>query len=399
MQQTYIDRFCPTGALRILAPGASPRVTNMELFFDLVYVFSIIQLSHFLLAHQTWLGALEAATLFAAVWWAWNYTAWATNWVDPNHTSGRLLIVVLMGCAFLMAVAMPEAYGSGAGLFVGAYVAMALIRAGYMALLFRGQRMGQNYAQLMAWSGISGLFWIAGAFLPDQRLGLWIAAVVIDYAAPYVGFWLPRVGATPMESWPLRGLHLLERNQQVFIIALGESILLMGGLLAKQPLQADVIAAAAIGFILIICLWWVYFVYLAEVGEHRFGHASDHTRLARAGLAYAHGVMICGAIVVAVAIELIVAHPRGAIHAPTALIAFAGPTIFLVGSAMFHRTMASKLPLSYLIAVLALAAWSGLALTLHLNGLWLGSAVLVVMMVLAALAHREGHAVGPPSHA
>ncbi len=391
MQQTLVDRLFPTRALRSLAPGAHPRVTNMELFFDLVYVFSIVQLSHFLLAHESWLGALEAVTLFAAVWWAWNYTAWATNWVDPNHTSGRLLMAFLMGCALLMAVAMPEAYGSRAGLFVGAYVAMALVRAGYMALLFRGQRMGQNYAQLMAWSGISGLFWVAGAMLPDHRLGLWIAAVVIDYSAPYVGFWLPKLGSTPMESWPLRGLHLLERNQQVFIIALGESILLMGGLLAKQPLQADVIAAAAIGFALIVTLWWIYFVYLAEAGEHSFGHAADHTRLARAGLAYAHGVMVCGAIVVAVAIELIVAHPHDSIHAPTAVIALAGPTIFLVGSAMFHRTMASKLPLSYLFAVLALAAWCALALTLHLNGLWLGAGVLAVMMLVAAFAHREGH--------
>jgi low temperature requirement protein LtrA len=87
-----------------------------------------------------------------------------------------------------------------------------------------------------------------------------------------------------------------------------------------------------------------------------------------------------------------VAHPHDAIHAPTAVIAFAGPTIFLVGSAMFHRTMASKLPHSYLIAVLALAAWCALALTLHLNGLWLGAGVLAVMMMVAAFAHREGHA-------
>jgi low temperature requirement protein LtrA len=266
---------------------------------------------------------------------------------------------------------------------------MALIRAGYMALLFRGQRMGRNYAQLLAWSGISGLFWIAGAVLPEHRVWLWIAAVLIDYAAPYAGFWLPAAGATPMESWPLRGLHLLERNQQVFIIALGESILLLGGLLVSQPLHADVVAAAGIGFVLIFSLWWIYFVQLAEAGEQRFHHATDHTRLARAGLAYAHGVMVCGAIVVAVAIELIVAHPHDAIHAPTALIAFAGPTIFLVGSAIFHGTMAQRLPVNYLVAVPALAAWVWLALTLHLNGLWLGAGVLAVMSTLAALAHRE----------
>ncbi|MDZ4395396.1 MAG: low temperature requirement protein A [Cypionkella sp.] len=265
---------------------------------------------------------------------------------------------------------------------------MAVIRAGYMALVFRGQRMGQNYAQLCAWSAISGLFWVAGAVLPEQRVWLWIVAVLLDYAAPYHGFWLPRFGATPMQSWPLRGLHLLERNQQVFIIALGESVLLLGGLLVEHPLQVDVLVAAGLGFMLILSLWWIYFVHLSEAGEHGFAHSSDHTKLARAGLAYAHGVMVCGAIVVAVAIEMIVAHPLESVHAPVALIATAGPAIFLAGS----RTMAQKLPFSYLAAVLGLAVWGGLCLMLHLNGLWLGAGVLAVMLALASFAHGKADA-------
>lgn len=385
-------RLVPKAALRTLAAGESPRVTNIELFFDLVYVFTIIQLSHFLLAHATWLGALEAMTLFAAVWWAWNYTSWATNWLNPDHASGRGLMVILMGCALLMAIAMPQAFSSRAGLFVGAYVSMAVIRAAYMAIVFRGETMGRNYTQLCAWSLISGLFWIAGALLPDARLLLWIVAVIIDYAAPYAGFWLPGMGATPMESWPLRGLHLLERNQQVFIIALGESILLLGGLLVGHELHADIVVAAIIGFLLIVTLWWIYFVHLTESGEHRFTHEADHTKLARTGLAYAHGIMVCGAIVVAVAIELIVAHPHDAIHVPVAIIAAAGPSIFLLGSALFLRTMAQKMPLTYLAAAAALVLWSGVAYALHFPGLWLGGGVLAVMLVLASACGRREEA-------
>ncbi|BCH29332.1 membrane protein [Mesorhizobium sp. L-8-10] len=384
MSRTLLDRIVPTSALRSLGERDMPRVTNMELFFDLVYVFTIIQLSHFLLDHQSWMGALQAATLFAAVWWAWNYTAWATNWVDPNHPSGRLLIVVLMACALLMAIAMPYAYSSRAELFVGAYVAMAIIRAAYMALVFRGQRMGRNYAQLGAWSAISGCFWIAGALLPELRVWLWIVAVLLDYAAPYVGFWLPGISSTPMESWPLKGLHLLERNQQVFIIALGESILLLGGMLVGNALGADSVIAAAIGFLLIVSLWWLYFVHLTETGEHRFAHDGDHTKLARASLAYAHGVMVCGAIVVAVAIELIVAHPRDAVHAPAVIITAAGPGIFLAGSALFHRVMARSIRPAYWIAVVLIALWSSLSLVMHLSGLWLGAGVLATMILLAA---------------
>ena len=383
------DHSTPRSVLRNDGPAGKTRVTNMELFFDLVYVFTIVQLSHYLIEHETWLGALQAATLFAAVWWAWNYTAWATNWLDPDHPGGRLLMVVLMACALMMAVGMPGAFTARAGLFVGAYVAMGLIRAGYMALAFGNQQMGRNYAQLCAWSAISGLFWIAGVFLPGMRLPLWIIAVVIDYGAPYINFWLPGPGGTPMHTWTLKGLHLLERNQQVFIISLGESILLLGGLLVGKELGAGIVVAAAIGFLLIVSLWWIYFVHVTETAEHRFQHEADHARLARAGLAYAHGIMVCGAIVTAVAIEMIVARPVEAIHAPVALIAAAGPSIFLLGSTIFHRTMAQRMPLSYVVAIAALVCWSLLALTLHLNGIWLGAGVLAVMVALAGTGRAE----------
>ena len=388
-----LQRIIPPGALRDLAPEETPRVTTMELFFDLVYVFTIIQLSHYLLEHASWLGALEYATLFAAVWWAWNYTAWAANWLNPDHPSGRGLMVILMGCALLMAVAAPQAFSDRAGLFAIAYVAMALIRAGYMAFVFRGQVMGRNYAQLGAWSAMSGMFWVAGVLIEPIRLELWIVAVLIDYAAPYAGFWLPGQGATPMSSWALRGLHLFERNQLIFIIALGESILLLGGYLVSHEIHFDTGLAALIGFLLIVTLWWIYFVDLSEPGEHRFKHETEHASLARAGLAYAHGVAVCGAIVTAVAIEMIVAHPYDPIHAETALIAFAGPSLFLLGCTIFHRVTAERLRAMYLLAVAALAVWGWVTLSLHLNGLWLGAGVLLIMMSLVALGHRSGNAV------
>lgn len=386
---SFLHRIVPPAALRDLGPDETPRVTTMELFFDLVYVFTIIQLSHYLLAHATWGGALEYVTLFAAVWWAWNYTAWAANWVNPDHPSGRVLMMVLMGCALLMAIAAPEAFSDRAALFAGAYVAMALIRAGYMAFVFRGTQMGQNYAQLGAWSAISGLFWIAGAMIEAARLPLWIAAVGIDYAAPYVGFWLPGKGATPMSSWTLKGLHLFERNQLIFIIALGESILLLGGSLVAHDIHFATGLAALIGFLMIVTLWWIYFVDLSEPGEHRFAHETDHTSLARAGLAYAHGVAVCGAIVTAVGIEMIVAHPADPVHAETAIIAFAGPSLFLLGCTIFHRVTAERLRASYLLAVLGLAGWSGISLALHLSGLWLGAGVLAVMVAMAGFGTRK----------
>lgn len=385
----WLDRIAPKAALGARDGGSGVRVTNTELFFDLVYVFSIIQLSHFLLEHQSWTGALQALTLFAAVWWSWNYTAWATNWVHPNHPAGRVLVIVLMACALAMAVAMPEAFSERAGLFVAAYVLMAIVRAAYMALLFRGERMGRNYAQLGAWSAMSGMLWIAGAVLDEYRLPFWIAAVIVDYTAPFVGFWLPRFGITPISTWPLSGLHLLERNQQVFIIALGESVLLLGGTLAGAPLDSGRILAAAVGFLWIVTLWWIYFIDASERGEHAFLHQTDHTRLARSGLAFAHGIMVCGAIVVAVAIETIIAHPEEPAHVQTILFAVSGPSLFLLGSTVFYRTMAAHVPLGYLAAVIALVAVGAGVYLLHASGLVLGLGIVAVMVALAAIVQSH----------
>ena len=120
-----LDRIAPPSALRDRSGGPHLKVGMVELFFDLVYVFTIIQLSHYLLEHQTWLGALEAATLFAGVWWAWNYTAWAANWIDTDHNAGRAFMFVLMAFALMMAVSIHYAFGYRAWLFVVAYVGMA----------------------------------------------------------------------------------------------------------------------------------------------------------------------------------------------------------------------------------------------------------------------------------
>lgn len=382
MSSSPLSRIAPSGALRQLREGETPQVTNMELFFDLVYVFTIIQLSHYLLEHQSWLGGLQFAVLFAAVWWAWNYTAWATNWLNPDHKAGRLFMVCLMACALLMAIAMPNAYTGSAALFVGAYVMMGLLRAFYMALLFRGQQMGQNYAQLGSWSAIAAVLWIAGVIFPESRTILWLVAVLIDYAAPYVGFWLPGLGASSMSSWPLSGLHLLERNQQVFIIALGESILLLGGTLIGMTVSLAVGLAAAIGFSIIVLMWWLYFARTVEEGEEVFARNRDHTQLARASLAYSHGIMVGGAIIVAVAIEEIIAHPDATVHLPTILIATVGPIIYLLGSVLFYRSIAGNVPVRYLLAIVALLVVGFFAAVLHVPGLVLGICVIAVLLGL-----------------
>src|SRR5262245_56952842 len=122
----------PASVLRERSGDAPPPVTTMELFFDLVYVFAVTQLSHHLAEHLTLRGAVQTLILFLAVWWAWNYTAWATNWIDPDRRPVRALMIVLMGLSLVMSAAIPEAFGERAAAFAIAYVALQLVRSTFM---------------------------------------------------------------------------------------------------------------------------------------------------------------------------------------------------------------------------------------------------------------------------
>jgi low temperature requirement protein LtrA len=352
-----------TGVLRA-RDGTTPRVTTMELFFDLVYVFAVTQLSHHLLEHLDWEGALQTLVLFVAVWWSWNYTAWATNWIDPDRAKVRGLMVVLMLLSLVFASALPDAFGDEGLRFALPYVAMQVVRPAFMVAAFPpGDPMRRNYAQLLAWSALGGVAWIAGALAEgDNRLALWVLALVIDVGAPAHSFWLPARGGTDMRTWTLVGGHLAERCQLVVIIALGESVLITGAVFGESDHSAAVTAAFAAAFAGSVALWWSYFVGHAERGAHRLeGAAEDSTRLARGAYAYAHAVMVAGVIVAAVGDEEAIAHPNDDLHADVALVILAGPALFLAGIAMFRWTLTGRVPPAPLLGIGLLAVLAAVA--------------------------------------
>jgi low temperature requirement protein LtrA len=383
----------PMTALRDRARAT--RVTNMELFFDLVYVFAVTQLSHRLLEHLTARGALETLVLFLAVWWAWNYTAWATNWIDPDQLPVRVLLVVLMLLSLLMSAAIPEAFGDRALTFAAAYVAIQIVRSAFMVAALRGDAMRRNYAHLLAWSAIAGVVWIAGALADgDARLALWIAALVVDYTAPMHGFRLPRAGATSMRAWTLAGGHLAERNQLVVIIALGESILVTGATYSALERTAAGTTAFVVAFLGSVALWWAYFAYHAEEGARRISAAFDPARMGRAGYAYAHAIMVAGIIVAAVGDEKVIAHPSSELDFATAAVILGGPALYLAGNALFNTALSGRVPRSRLVAIAVLAALGALAPFLTPLALAIAATAVVVGLVGADTIARRG-AVAP----
>jgi low temperature requirement protein LtrA len=247
-----------------------------------------------------------------------------------------------MVLSLIMSAAIPKAF-EGRGLsFAISYVALQLVRSTFMVFAFpRGDRMRRNFAQLLSWSAIAGVAWIAGALVHgDARLIVWAIAVVLDVGAPVHGFRLPGIGATPMEDWSLAGAHLAERCQLVLMIALGESVLRVGLTLSEQRGSVAVDTAFFVGFIASASLWATYFLHTAERGAQVIAAGSQEGgRIGRAAYAYAHAVMVAGAIVEAVGIRSSIEQPTHMASVATTAVILGGPVLYLTGLVLFKFTV------------------------------------------------------------
>ncbi|HWI11381.1 MAG TPA: low temperature requirement protein A, partial [Burkholderiaceae bacterium] len=278
---------------------APARVTNEELFFDLIYAFAITQLSHRLLEQLTPLGALQTLVLWFAVWLGWQYTCWVTNWFNPENLRMRLMLFALMLLGLAMGATIPAAF-AGAGLaFAACYAAIQVGRTLFVLLNLRAApALRPNFRRIMGWVCISAALWIAGGLSDGStRLTLWIAAVASEYLAPMIGFALPVLGRSRTSEWTIEGGHLAERNQLFVMIALGESILATGASFSQSPhLDAPTLIALAVAFAGSVAMWWIYFDTASEHGTHAITGSDDPGRIG-AYFHYVHVTLIAGIIV------------------------------------------------------------------------------------------------------
>ncbi|HEV3377425.1 MAG TPA: low temperature requirement protein A [Thermoleophilaceae bacterium] len=311
------------------------RATFFELFFDLVYVFAVTQLSHHLLAHLSWSGAAQTAFMLVALYWAWNYTTWMTNWFDPDTVPVRLVLVFVMLASLLMAVAIPEGFSEHALLFACAYSGLQIGRNAFVVAVTPRGRFNQNFRQILAWSVLSAPLWVAGGVVDADglRWALWLGALGLDLAGPLAAYWLPRFGQTPMSQWQIEGAHFGERFQLFVIIALGESIVLAGATASDTGLSIEVVAALLFAFLSSTALWWLYFGQVARTVLERIRMATIEERgqIGRDIYTYLHLPIVAGIVLVAVADELVIAHPTDDLHDAGALVALGGPAVFLAG--------------------------------------------------------------------
>ncbi|BEO79242.1 low temperature requirement protein A [Serratia sp. Lou2A] len=364
--------------------GQGASVSFSELLFDLIYVFAVTQLSHYLLHHLTLTGALETLLLWFAVWLAWQYTAWVTNWFNPDTRQIRLLLFAIMLLGLFAAAALPQAFGERGLIFALFYVAIQVGRSvTVLRLLAPGHPLKRNFHRILGWLCISAVFWIAGGLAEgNARLALWAVAVLCEYVSPMFGFRLPMLGRSDSSSeWTIEGHHLAERCQLFVIVALGETILITGATLSEmESWSLPVLIASLVAFLGSLAMWWVYFDTSSKAGSHAISQAENPGQLG-AYFHYVHVALVGAIIVCAVANELVIAHPDGRIQHATAAVLLLGPALYLFANALYKRLVYHRFPLSHLVGLLALAVLAPIA---YLTDLLMVNGLTTLIMVVVA---------------
>ena len=340
--------------------------------------------------------------MLLVVWWAWNYTTWVTNELDPDSPVVRLLLIGIMLATLLMAVAIPDAFGSKGLLFACSYVAIQVGRHAF--LTFVSARPGtierKRSAHILVWLSAAGVFWIAGAFVEDEaRAAVWLVALAIDYLGPVALYRVPGWPQLDPEAWDVETTHFAERFQLFVIIALGESIVLIGVTAAELEIDAARLTALGLAFAGTAALWWLYFDYVASIAQRRLELADRTTLLARDGYTYLHVVLIAGIIVWAVGDELVIAHPTDVLPAVEVAVLVAGPAIYLLGHVLFRLRMAGTLSWKRLAGAAGCVAVGGLGSVLPglaLSGLLVAVLVGVILAERIAEARRQERGEPPP---
>jgi low temperature requirement protein LtrA len=373
------------------------RATFFELFFDLVYVFAVTQVSHHLLEEIGWAAAAETTFMLVAVYWAWNYTTWMTNWFDPDTVPIRLVLVFVMAASLLMAVAIPEGFGDYALLFACGYSGLQIGRNAFVVAVTPRGQFNQNFRQILAWSLFSAPLWVAGGVVDAEALRwvLWLAALGIDLAGPLVAFWLPGAGTAPMSQWQIEGAHFGERFELFVIIALGESIVLAGATASDTGLSVDVVAALLLAFLSSTALWWLYFGQVAGAVLERIRGATAEERgqIGRDIYTYLHLPIIAGIVLVAVGDELVIAHPSDDLHDAGALVALGGTALFLAGLMACAARIGQAQSAPRVVAILALLA--AMPLAAGADGLLVSTLLTALLAALVVAEQRRSLAIGP----
>jgi low temperature requirement protein LtrA len=360
------------------------RVTPLELFFDLIFVFAITQVTGLVVADPTWAGLTKGLLVLGVLWWAWAAYAWLTNTIDPEEGIVRLAMFGAMGAMLLASLAVPDVFGDDAVLFTCAYAVVRIAQLLLYAVAGRGDReLLAAVARLGAGSAVGvGLLFLAATLDGKPQVTVWAIALASDLLGPYLG------GG---RGWHLSPGHFVERHGLIVIIALGESIVAIGAG-ATSNLDAGVIAAALLGFVVASCLWWAYFDVVAIVAERRLTETEGNAQLAMArdSYSYLHLPMIAGIILFAVGVKKTMGHVGDPLEIVPAVALCGGVALYFVAHVLFRLRNVRTLSRRRLVLSVALVAMLPAAVELPaLATLSIVAALCVALIAYEAIRYAE----------
>jgi low temperature requirement protein LtrA len=295
-----------------------------------------------------------------------------------------------MLAGLVMSVSIPQAFDSRGLAFAAGYATIQIVRNLFMLWALREHSPGnyRNFKRIAAWHALAAAVWVAGGLVDGEaRLAVWTVALAIEFLAPAIGFFLPGLGRSTVADWDIVGGHMAERCGLFIIIALGESILVMGATFGKMAITPATVAAFLIAFLGSVAMWWIYFNIGAEKARRSIEAASDPGRLGRLAYTYLHIPIVAGIIVAAVGDEAILAHPGGSTSVSVGCVVLGGPALYLAGNILFKQAIWGRMPLSHLGGLAMLAALVPLAFLV--SPLALAAAATVVLVIVAAWETRS----------
>jgi low temperature requirement protein LtrA len=361
------------------------RVTPLELFFDLVFVLALTQCTALMADDPSWGGMTKGLLVLGVMWWSWTGYAWLTSVVDPEEGVVRLTIFAAMAALLVVALCVPEAFDSSAGLFACAY---GVVRAAHIVLFMVASRddaaLRHSVVRLAESTAIGVGLLVAASFADGAVQGtLWGVALLLDMAGPFF------FGA---EGWKLMPAHFAERHGLIVIIALGESIVAIG-VGAEIGVDAGVVAAAVLGIAVAAALWWLYFDVVALVAERRLSRTAEgreRNEVARDSYSYLHFPMVAGIVLLALGLKKTLADIEDPLEAVPAVALLGGTAIYLLAHVAFRLRNIRTLNTQRLVCAVLLCALLPAALELpSLATLGILAALLATLIVYELLRFGE----------
>jgi low temperature requirement protein LtrA len=306
------------------------KVTPLELFFDLVFVFAITQVTTMLAADPTWGGLARGMLVLSALWWAWASYSWLTNTVNAEEGATRLAMLAAMAAALVASLAVPGAFGSEALVFALAYTALrVLLIVIYILVAPDAEVRGAIVRMAPSFLVFCALLLAASAFDGWAQGAIWVAALLVQAGG------LVLAG---MRGWHVSPAHFAERHGLIVIIALGESIVSIGVGAAGLHVGGALILSAVLGVAAAAALWWAYFDVVAPMAERRLTRAQgeERARMARDSYTYLHLPMIAGIVLLALGIKKTVAHTHEELELVPAVALCGGVAVYLLALVAFR---------------------------------------------------------------